>query len=90
MPILYEVECMAHCNMVFMALSNEGISKLGTSPLTRSLKKQVLEALDDIHNHGILHNDVKLEHILISQRAPKFVDFQRSSTSASDEDFKAE
>jgi serine/threonine protein kinase len=86
-PILYAVGCMAHCNMVFMAFSDEGISKLGTSLLTRSLKKQVLEALDDIHNHGILHNDVKLEHVLISQGAPKFIDFQGSSNSASDEDF---
>ena len=90
MSILYAVECMAHCNMVFMVLSDEGISQLGSSPLIHSMKKQVLEALDDIHNHGILHNDVKLEHVFISQGSPKFIDFQGSSTSVLDEDFKTE
>ncbi|KAG0598088.1 hypothetical protein M758_12G044900 [Ceratodon purpureus] len=89
-PILYAVGSMAHYNMAFMALSDEGTSKFGTSPLTRSLKKQVLEALDGIHNLGVLHNDVKLDHVLISQGAPKFIDFQGSSTSESDDDFQAE
>jgi serine/threonine protein kinase len=88
--ILYGVGYLAHYNTIFMAFSDEGVCKLGTSPLTRRVKKQVLEALDDIHSRGILHNDVKFEHILISQGTPKFIDFQGSSTSASSTDLNGE
>jgi serine/threonine protein kinase len=89
-PILYAVGCIPHCNIVYLALSDEGNLELGSSPITRMVKANVLCALEHIHRLGVLHNDIKLSHVLLYDGIPKFIDFEESMVASNDEELKSE
>jgi tRNA A-37 threonylcarbamoyl transferase component Bud32 len=89
-PILYAVERIPHCNIVYLALSNEGNCELGLSPITQMVKANVLCALEHIHRLGVLHNDIKLSHVLLYDGIPKFIDFEESMVASNDEELKSE
>jgi serine/threonine protein kinase len=50
-----------------------------------------MSALESIHSHGILHNDLKQSHVLLCDGMPKFIDFEGSSMGVSNtQDFENE
>ncbi len=66
-----------------LIMRDEGIS-LNNLPLkvklTKAVKKLAVEALQAVHDAGILHGDVRIEHILLSndKKAVKLVNFGKS------------
>ena len=55
-----------------------GFSLCGTVPktLSESQKQSVLSIIDAIHDHGVLHNDIKRENILVDEKGRVYlIDF---------------
>jgi RIO-like serine/threonine protein kinase len=89
-PILYAVGRVPHCNVVYLALSDEGSCDLGSSRRTRTVRANVLQALEKIHRLGVVHNDIKLSHVLLHNGIPKFIDFEGSRVESSTEKVNVE
>jgi serine/threonine protein kinase len=89
-PILYAVERIPHCNVVYLALSEEGSCELGSSRRTQTVRANVLRALEQIHGLGVVHNDIKLSHVLLHDGIPKFIDFEESLVESSVEKVNVE
>ena len=66
-----------------------GVAVCGTvaKGLTDQQKQKLLDTLDSIHELGILHNDIKIENILVDEAGnPYMIDFGFSSRSCSRHD----